>query len=221
MKRVSNDLKGDYNDLKEKNTELQKAVDDKTGEKALDLLRGENDSLIKKAQKSNDEWKSKYDLLEKSGVQMKILNQFDRSLTGVKFKDEAIIPLDVRNAMINNAKTELVQTASFVEDELVFLGPDGKILRDDNLNVLTAADILSEKLKSIIDVGRKAAGVNIEDDAVTKDEDGKSVVNLSLPDSVKTNADLSDFLLEYGLKRGSEDYNAAYAKFRDKLKIVT
>jgi len=184
------------------------------------LLRGELDSMKTKHVKFKEESELKYGELEKSGVQMRILNEFDRSMTGLKFKDAAIIPEDVRNAMINNAKTELAKTASFVEGKLVFLDAEGKILRDENLNVLTAKDVLQDKLKSIIDAGRHQTGVDIKEPDI-KEKDGEVIVNISIPDSVKTNADLTQHLMGLGLKRDSKEYRAAYAKYSEKLNKVT
>lgn len=214
-------MKDNAEELALKNAELKKAVEDKSDSKALDLLRGELDSMKKKHQSFKEEAEIKYSDLQKSGVQMRILSEFDRSMTGLKFKDAAIIPEDVRNAMTNNAKTELAKTASFVEGKLVFLDAEGKIRRDENLNVLTAKDILSEKLKSIIDAGRTQKGVDVIDPEVKTDKDGKLIVNLSIPDTVKTNADLSKHLMGLGMKQSSDEYRAAYAKYSEKLKKVT
>ncbi len=207
-------------ELVDKNKELQKAVDDKSDTKALELLRGEVDSIKEKYLKYKEGAELKYGELEKSGVQMRILNEFDRSMMDMKFKDAAIIPEDVRNAMINNAKTELAKSASYVEGKLVFLDAEDKIRRDDNLNVLTAKDILSEKLKSIIDTGRQQTGVDIKEPEI-KEEDGKVIVNISIPDTVKTNVDLSEHLMGLGMKQSSKEYRAAYAKYKEKLKAVT
>jgi len=151
---------------------------------------------------------------------MRILNEFDRSMTGLKFKDAAIIPEDVRNAMINNAKTELAKTADYVDGKLVFRDSEGKIMYNDLAQLLSAKEILSEKLKSIIDAGRKAEGVDIEDPEI-RTEDGKVIVNVSIPDSVKTNVDLTNHLMGLGMKRDSEEYRAAYAKYNEKLQKVT
>lgn len=220
VKRQLSQLSTSAKELEAKKAELQKAVDDKTDSKALDLLRGELDSMKEKHQKFKEDAESKYSQLESSGVQMRILNEFDRSMTGLKFKDAAIIPEDVRNAMINNAKAEMAKSASYVDGKLVFTDSEGKIMRDDNLNVLTPKDVMAEKLKSIIDEGRKQKGVDIKEPEI-KDEDGKIVVNLTLPDTVKTNVDLTKHLLELGMKRDSDEYRAAYAKYVEKLEKVT
>ena len=220
IKREVKAILDNANELAEKNAELDKAVKDKSGTQAIELLRGELESMKKKHQLFKEEADNKYTDLEQSGVKMKILHEFDNAMLGLKFKDAAIIPVDVRDAMINNAKTELAKSASFVEGKLVFLDAEGKILRDENLNVLTPKDILSEKLKSIIDAGRKQNGVEIKEPEV-KEEDGKVIVNISIPDTVRTNADLSQHLMGLGLKRDSKEYRAAYAKYSEKLEKVT
>jgi len=219
VKRQLSTLSSNAKELAAKKAELEKAVNDKSGEQTLDLLRGELESMKKKHQVFKEEADKKYGELEQSGVQMRIQHEFDRSMTGLKFKDAAIIPEDVRNAMINNAKAELAKSASFVEGKLVFLDAEGKIMRDENLNVLTPKDILSEKLKSIIDMGRKQEGVDIKEPV--EKVNGKTVVNIVLPESVKTNVDLTRYLMEVGLKRDTDDYRAAYAKFSEKLEKVT
>ena len=220
VKRQLSKLSSNAKELEAKKAELQKAIDDKTDSKALELLRGELDSMKMKHQKFKEDAESKYTQLEQSGMKMKIMNEFDRAMTGLKFKDAAIIPEDVRNAMIENAKAELAKSAEYVEGQLVFKDSDGNIRRDDNLNVLKPQDILSEKLKSIIDEGRKAKGVNIKDPEII-DEDGKVVVNLTLPDTIKTNADLTEHLLQLGMKQSSDEYRAAYAKYVEKLEKIT
>jgi len=221
LKRVGAEAVSSLKDLRGQNETLQKAVNDKSGDKALELLRSENKSLIEKAQKSNDDWKSKYSSLEGQVEAAKVMSELDHAMVGFKFKDEGIIPLDVRNAMVNNAKTELAQAASYIDGKRVYLDADGKVLRDEGLIPLTGEGLMAEKLKSIINGGRKKEGLDIEKKPTEKDKDGKTVVNLSLPSTVTTNVELSGYLLESGLRRGTEDYMAAYEKFRDKVKIVT
>jgi membrane-associated HD superfamily phosphohydrolase len=202
------------NELKTKNDELEKAVKDKSGDEALKLLKSENDALLKKHQKFKEEADQKYQDLLTQGERMRVTNEFDRSLTGLKFKTD--IPEDVRNVMIDSAKNKLADNAQFVEGKLVFMDTEGKILRDENLNVLSAADILKGELKSIVDEGRKQEGVKIGDPKIDEKE-GKLDVTLSIPDSVKTNADLLTHLLDVGLKRGTDEFKAAYAKYSEGL----
>lgn len=200
--------------------ELEKALDEKGGDnEQLTILKNENAGLKTKHQAMMDDWKGKYETLENDGKQSRIMSEFDRSLMGVKFKDAKIIPEDVRSAMIEKAKSNLLGKATFVNGVLAFDDGKGDVLRDDKLNPLTAQDLLKIELKSIVDEGRQASGVNI-DEPVIKDEDGKIDVNLNLPDTVKTNADLTTFLMQSGLQRGSKEYHAAYAKYSEKLEKV-
>ncbi len=217
MKRKFKEMNDNSDVLKSQNEELEKAVKDKTGDKALDLAKGEIDSMKKKHQTYKDDADKKYTDLEQSGVQMRIQHEFDKSMTGLKF--QAAIPDVARDAMINAVKGELLKSSSFVDGQLVFLGEDGKILRDDNLNVVTPKDILTEKLKSIIDPGRIQEGVDTE--TSIEETDGKINVNISIPDHVKTNVDLTEHLLKSGFKRDTKEYRAAYAKYSEKLEKVT
>jgi len=208
-------------ELEDKKIELQKAVDDKSGTEALELVRSQLDTLKEKHRTSKEEFDTKYETLEKEGLQMRIINEFDRSMTGLKFKDAAIIPEDVRNAMINNAKTELAKAAEYVDGKLVFRDSEGKIMYNDLAQLLSAKEILSDKLKSVIDAGRTAKGVDIEEPEIKEGEDGKVIVNISIPDAVKTNVDLTNHLMGLGMKRDSKEYRAAYAKYESKLKKLT
>ena len=219
IKKEVKALQTNAEELVTKRDELQKAVDDKSGSETIELLKGQVETLKKKYDTYKDESDLKYGELEKSGVQMRILNEFDRAMTGMKFKDAAIIPEDVRKAMINNAKTELAKQADYVDGKLVFRDSEKKIMYNDQAVLITAEDILTEKLKSVIDQGRKSTGVDIEDE-IKKDDDGKIVVNITLPESVKTNADLTAHLMSLGMKRDSEEYRAAYAKYIDKVKRI-
>lgn len=207
-------------ELTNKNAELTKAVEDKSGTKAIELLHGEVESLKEKHRLFKEGADKKYIDLEQSGVKMKILHEFDNAMLGMKFKDAKIIPEDVRSAMINNAKTETAKSADYVDGKLVFRDAEGKIMYNDLAQLLSAKEVLSEKLKSIIDAGRNQTGIDIEDPEVIE-EDGKVIVNLSIPDTVKTNEDLTNHLMHAGLKRGSKEYRAAYAKYSEKLEKVT
>ena len=221
IKREVKAIQDSAEELADKNAELQKAVDDKSGTEVVELLRSELDTLKKKHQTYKEEAENKYSTLEQSGVQMKILHEFDDAMRGLKFKDAAIIPEDVRNAMINNAKTELAKSADYVDGKLVFRDSEGKIMYNDLAQLLSPKEVLTEKLKSIINEGRNQTGVDIKEPEIDKDKDGKVIVNISIPDAVKTNADLTQHLMQSGLKRDSEEYRAAYAKYSEKLEKVT
>jgi len=218
VKKQLSAFKSSAEELAEKNKELQKAIDSNSSDETVNLLKKELEQITRKHQEKMEEWKGKYEGLESNTLRMRVSNELDRSLMGVKFRSE--IPEDARDAMIRIAKDDIMKNAKFMNDKLVFLDDKGEVDLDDMMKPLTAKAILETKLKSIIDAGVHKPGVDLKE-PVTKDADGKPVVNLSLPDSVKTNADLSDYLLASGLKRGTPEYAAAYEKYRDKVKVVT
>lgn len=214
VRQEFDDMATRLNELESRNTELKKAIDDKAGnDETLKLLKSENDALLKKHQTKMDEWKSKYENLESQGQKMRILNEFDQSLTGLKFK--SIIPEDTRQTVIEAVKSDLSKSATYVDGKLVFMDADGNVMRDETTMIpLTAKDLMAAKLKSIIDEGQKQTGVDIGDE-------GDPDKGISIPDTVKTNVDLGEHLLKLGYKRNSDEYMKLYAKYRDKLKVIT
>ena len=220
MKRELTALTDSVVGLKSKNEGLQKAVDDNTGGEAYDQLKRDHDSVVRKHTEKMDEWKDKYGKLEQSGEQMRITNEFNMSMTGFKFKDVSIVPEPIRNVVIDKAKQELLKKAKFISDKLVFIGEDGEVMLDDMMKPLTSKAMFAEELKLIIDTGRTQTGVDVNKPEETKDKDGNLEINLSIPDSVKTNVDLGDHLLSLGYVRGSEKFTVAYAKYRDKVKVI-
>jgi len=210
-------LKTQADELATKNTELQKAVEDKSNDEAFTLMKKELDQVKRTHQEKLTEWKAERETMQTDTVKMRVNNALDQSMMGLKFKTD--IPEDARNAMIQIAKEDINRSAKFINDKLVFIDENGEVRLDEMMRPLSAQTILETRLKSIVDPGRKLDGVDLKD-PVTK-KDGKTIVNLTLPDSVKTNVDLSNFLSESGLKRGNEDYNAAYEKYRDKVKVIT
>lgn len=211
-------LKTSAESMKAKNEELQKAIDSKSPDETVALLKKELEQITKKHQEKMEEWKGKYEGLEANTARMRVSNELSLALMGVKFRAE--IPEEPRNAMITIAKDDIMKNARYMNEKLVFVDDKGDVMLDDMMRPVTAKAMLEAKLKSIIDTGVQKPGIDIKD-PVEKDNDGKVIVNLSLPDSVKTNADLTEFLLKSGLRRGTDEYMAAYEKFREKVKIVT
>lgn len=77
------------------------------------------------------------------------------------------------------------------------------------------------RLKPILNEGRTQPGPGLKDkEPLIETKDGKIDVTLILPDTVKTNADLTEFLLKSGLKRNTPEYLAAYGKYVENLTKV-
>ena len=153
---------------------------------------------------------------------MRVNHELDKGLTGLVFKDVKLVPEDVRNVHINVVKNELAKIAEFVDGKMIFKNDQGEIIRDAKLKPLGPHEILKERLKPILNEGRqqKGPGINENEPLNEKDKDGKVDVTLVVPDTVKTNADLIDFMMKSGLKRNTEEFSAAYAKYSEGLKKV-
>lgn len=102
------------------------------------------------------------------------------------------------NALLNNSE--------FRDGQLVFLDDKGNPLRNQskNLAAYTANEIVAERMKDVIKQKRTIPGPPAPGDP-------KQPLK-SIPDTVKTRVELSDYLLKEGLKRGSKEYDEAYAQ---------
>jgi hypothetical protein len=216
LKRQLSTLSSDVQSKAKEIEDLQKAVKDKSGDEALKLLQSNYDALQKKHQRALDEFKAEKESQTQEINRVKLMNQADHAMMGIKFLDS--VPEDARKALIEIAKAEVVKDASFLNGTVVFLDENGDPLRDDQYGVITMEAKLKEKLKSIIDPGRKQPGVDVRD-PVTRDEEGKVIVNVSVPDTIKTMQDLIEHLQSVGLVRGSDDYFEALKHWTKKLNI--
>lgn len=217
LKRQLKSLKSDIEGRDAKISDLDKAVNDKSGDEALKLAKSDLDAFKQKHQKTLDEFKAERESQQMEVHKIKMANQVDHSLMGVKFL--ASIPEDARNAMVEVAKRDVIQTASFLDGKAIFLDANGDPERDDNYNVVTVEMKMKGKLKSIIDEGRTQTGVKIEDPDVKKNEDGELVANISVPETVKDMNGLIEHLKLVGIKRNSPEYYPTLKKYSEQLGI--
>jgi len=216
LKRQLTSLHSDVQDKDKKIGDLEKAVNDKSGDEALKMAQSNYEALQKKHQKSLDEFKVEKESQSKEINRVKLMNHADHALMGIKFLGS--VPEDAQKALIEIAKNDVVKDASFLDGNVVFLDASGDPTRDDQLNVVTMEARLKDKLKSIIDTGHQQKGVKI-DKPVDKDKDGKPIINVSVPDTVNTMAGLIEHLQTVGLARGTDDYFAALKHWSEKLDI--
>lgn len=209
-------LKNDIQGKETKIGDLERAVGDKSGDEAMTLLKSDYKALQTKHQRTLDDFKVEKETLVQEKTRGSLMNKADHALMGIKFL--GTVPVDAQKALIEIAKNDVVKDASFLDGNVVFLDATGDPLRDDQLNVITMETRLKDKLKSIIDEGHKQKGVDIKD-PVTKDKDGKPIVNVIVPDTVTTMATLIEHLQIAGLVRGEDDYFAALKHWSEKLDI--
>ena len=212
-------LKEDIQGKETKISDLEKAVGDKTGDEALKLIKSDHKALQEKHQRTLDEFKTQRESQSKEITKVKLKNQADHALMGIKFL--STVPEDARKALIEIAQNEVVNSASFLDSKAVFLDENGDPQRDDQYAIITIESKLKEKLKSIIDEGRKLPGVDVKDPRVDLDDDGKiKDINVNIPESVKTLEALIAHLHESGFPRGTDEYFAALDKYGKKLKLI-
>lgn len=221
-------------------SKLQKKLDTLKGEKEaleLQLKDGKVDEAIAKKLKDNEQLvkdlqgqmateKTKYEKqladAQSQNVNIMVNNEFDRALVGQKFKDEAIIPLGVRESYIANAKAAILSenTPDWIDDgkggkTLVFRGSDGEIKRnpENNLNPFTASDLFTSKIADVLDLGKKQGGAGT---GGAGGSGGKqSELSLSgVKTQVEADEQITDYLMGKGLVRGTADYNTEFDQIR-------
>lgn len=213
-------------DLKTK-AEKAEAIEAEITRLKQQIKEGGNDKLLldlenmKKAYKELEETKtSEIKRINTDFEKYKIQNELLSASSGLNFKKG--IPEAATKALLNQAISELLQIASRQEDKLVFLNKDGAPLRNAHnaLNPYTAEELLKEKLKDVIETGKKAEGGPDLNKEIVKEYDktGKlTKIALVIPDSVKSKVELSEYLVKSGLLRGTQEYHEAYKEYSKAL----
>ena len=140
--------------------------------------------------------------------------------SGLQFKKN--IPDTAIKSLVKQIVSDLTSIASRQDGKLIFL-KDGVPMRNPHnaLNPYTADELLKERLKDVLDVGRKIDGGPDIGSEMVKEYDKASgkltKIAMVIPDTVKTKEDLSRFLISQKLLRGSEDYNLAYKEYSASL----
>lgn len=226
-RRTLKEFKEDVATKSQKITDLEKAVEDGTGNVALEQAQRELSNYKNTHNTAMEEWEGKYSDLEGSVKTMRVTNEIDKAMSGLVFKDTKIISEEVRTLTVDAVKSELAKTGEIIQDKLVFKDRNGETVLDKNLDPITAQELLKAKLKIILNEGRNQPGPGVTEKGpvITKDDKGNIDVTLVVPDTVKTNADLAEFLSKSGLKRSgtAEEqaiYFAALSKYGEGLKKV-
>ena len=213
-------------DLKTK-AEKAEAIEKEMNSLRQQIKEGGNDKLLldlenmKKAYQELEENKtSEITRVKTDFEKFKIQNELLSASSGLNFKKG--IPEAATKALLNQAISELSQIASRQEDKLVFLNKDGAPLRNAHnaLNPYTAEELLKERLKDVLDTGKKAEGGPDLNNEIIKefDKSGKLIkIALVIPDSVKSKVDLSEYLVKSGLLRGTQEYHEAYKEYSKAL----
>lgn len=155
----------------------------------------------------------------------KVASAFKEAISAIKFK--AGYPDSVQKTLIKSAQDSILgqYKADFVEagDDtiLVFRDQKGEILRNksNGLNPYTAAELVAEQLKDVLDAGQKKTGTGSEPPS-----SGKEVISNVDIAVAKTQIEADELivkhLLQKGLVRGSAAFAEEQKKIREENKIA-
>lgn len=230
FKQIMPDIMKRANEAKsyqEKMTALETQIkdgklDDVAKSKIADLER-ERDQLKEIHKKSEKEWEGKFQTEKQSTVNTRKKSDLSHALVGVKFIDKSIVAEDVRQIVIDQKITELLAISDYDEKGvMIFKDQNGDVMRDKKtMEPLTAIQVLTDRLASIIDKGVQQPGLGADG---KKKEPGKDVQlsGIVIPATIVTRMQLTTFL-QNKLQTGEitqEQYNLAYKENYKDLKIA-
>jgi hypothetical protein len=218
-KQILRDLKTAALKVPQLEKQLKDGTADESTKTKLTEYQKEVDQLKTAYQKEKEAWEAEKQNNVKALHQYKIESQLDHALQSLQFKDDAIIPKAAKEALIRERKSALLKMADFSDEKLVFKSDKGEVLRnkDNALEPMTAAEILHSELKDIIEEKRTIPGVGADG---KPDKSKQGTVTLSVPSTVRSQKQLTDFLLQSGLVRGSKEYVEAFNAHGKELPLV-
>lgn len=159
----------------------------------------------------------------KNAQKLNIESEIKSAKGSLKFKKE--IPADAIDVYFNNVVSELSANADFRDGKAIFIDPQTQTPRRNpaTLEPYSAAELLAERMKSMIDTGHQQPGPGIKpvEKPVIKAADGKFQVNFALPATVTSKQKLGEYLIkEQGLKSTTPEYREAYKQFAANLPLV-
>jgi hypothetical protein len=213
--------------LKAEKSALEKKIKDGTGDESLKAKVTESEKLVEQLRgqikEKEKEWEKKYQEADTRISRLKVDTEFDREIQKLKFKDEKVLPVEVRNTFIQAKKeTLLTKYKTSMVDEaggkrLVFLDEKNEILRnpENGLHPYTAGELLSKDLKDILATPVKQTGTGR-----VPDEPGAPVLDISSA-RTKTEADklIEEHLLRQGMLKQDSAFADKHAEIRDKLGV--
>lgn len=218
--KTYNFLKRKYEDLSNKSKEseplrkkieqLEKDLQENAGDKQI---KKDLEDLRQKFQKEKESWETKETELSKTLMRNRLNNEFDKAMIGFKFKKD--IPDAVRDTFVEKVKGALSGSAEFVDGNLVFRDADGKTVTNDKFEPITAKDLLSKELESILSNEKKIDGVPKVEEG--EDEEGNPVLKVVNPNA-KSREEVTKYLREAGIAKGTPEYNKHYKEFTKHIK---
>jgi hypothetical protein len=195
----------------------------------LDQLKkdGSNDDVLKRELQEQQtlytSLKEEYDALKQSSVNelsnLKKQTLINGGLEGIRFKEgiaQSIVDTMKASAIDSLMKTE---TETLEDGKTVFLNADKTRMRnpENPAEYLTAHDLLKDKLKDVLHVGRKQTGAGTGEFKYQVNGDVVEVENI--PASVDSRVKLMEYLKEKGIPEGSIEFTKIYDKVKAERKL--
>lgn len=214
-KRIVGTLKGATTPLQTKITELETAIAAGNGNATMQ-------AQLDQYKTKEAEWQTKQQDYDTKLFQADVRSDVRLGRVGLKFTEG--LPKSLVDLAIGEAEKQIVamatpQTAGD-QTTIVYL-ENGKVKLGKDNQPATAADLLQEKLKDILDTGVEGAGGGGQGGQKPPrvDASGNVVVPDALPETVKNQSQLMDYLIGLGVKQGTEAFDKAFAKHKGTLPI--
>ena len=206
--------------VKELETKIAAGATDETVKQQLKDAQKQFGDLQKQYNTEKADWENKVKTEQEKLNSTLVDFEFQKSLTGLKFKDETALPGPVKEAFINNVKNEILGSfkPDFVQNgngkTLVFRDANGEIVTNPNnaLNPTTVSDLLSKKLEPILDSKKQQGGAGAGGKGAAGA--GQTVDLASAKTQVEADTIIRTSLMEQGFKRGTPELSAKQAELR-------
>lgn len=240
MAKSTKEVQTNLSKAQETITSLEEQLKKGTGDESLKKKLEDQEDLVVSLRKQQDDLKSDYETKLKETqdgmLGMRVNNEFDSGLTGLKFKDEKLVSTSLRSMVISNAKQTILNSyrPDFVKadgsdtEQLIFRDEKGEIARnpENALKPYTAKELLLKEatMKDILDAKKVQGGAGGSGDGGSRNEDAEIIDISSAKTQVEANALIVKKLAADGVARGSAEFNEKLTQLRkdngvDKLEM--
>lgn len=223
---------GDKTELENLQKELADAKEALKNNSGDAKLKGEVDRLAKEVadekQRVKDlqsqltntakDWEAKVEAEKGKLVSLRIDNEANAALAGMKFKDEKLIPPDLRKIAIDAAKAKILSEmkADWIDDgkggqRLVFRDAQGQVKNnpENALNPFTFGELLAKELTPVLDTGNRQNGAGTSPNPANNGTNGTISVG-TVKSKAEADEAINSQLMKLGISKTHKDYNTKY-----------
>jgi len=209
-------LQTEIDNYRTKVTDLEKAIADGSTDAVTiqKLADTQNELTTLRTQYDTDKtgWATKEKEFQGEIAGIHVSTEFAKATGALKFK--AGYDKDIQKTLIEsttkgilaNAKPDWIEAGG--EKVMVFRDPNGEIMRNkaNGLNPYTASELITEKLKSVIDAGQKKPGTGTGNPG-----SGAEAIELVDVAGAKTQIEADDVISQYLLQQGELKGTSSFA----------